>query len=132
MQIVGRKTNVAIIISIPVPAKLNDTNFIAVAYVPETANSILRVGDIVDVRGIILSVTANKLTVNFIHASNVVKTGIMPITDPDFGSIIQVIQQDEKTQNNMFWGGDVGIISTGDSGDSGGDEGGDGGGDGGD
>jgi len=127
-QINGERTNVAIIISIPIPATLNDTNFIAVTYTPESAASILRVGDVVNVRGMILSATANKLTVHFIHASDIVKTGTMSLTDPDFNSIILIIQDEEKTQNSTVWAGDFGVISVGDLGDGGGDEGGGGGG----
>jgi len=124
-QISGQRINVAIIVPIPIPARLNETNFIAVAYPPETVASTLRVGDIVNVRGIILSTTANNLTVHFIHASDIVKIGNISLTDPDFNSIIQVIQQEEKLQNSIWGGFDA--ISTGDLGDSGGDEGGGGG-----
>ena len=131
-QISGQRINVAIIVPIPIPARLNETNFIAVAYPPETVASTLRVGDIVNVRGIILSTTANNLTVHFIHASDIVKIGNISLTDPDFNSIIQAIQEEEKIQNSIW--ASFGGISSGDPGDSGGDEGGegDGGGDGGD
>ena len=129
-QISGQRINVAIIVPFPIPGKLNETNFIAVAYTPETVASTLRVGDIVNVRGMILSTTANNLTVHFIHASDIVKIGNISLTDPDFTSIIQVIQEEEKIQNSIW--ASFGGISSGDPGDSGGDEGGEGDGGGGD
>jgi len=140
--------HVAVLVPSDLPAILNATNWLIVAYIPGT---VLSIGDTVDVRGSMHDVTVNQTEVHFVQTSATKITGTVASTLQL--STLSATANSTNTNNNddgmNFWifywiivwnnggyaaseDGDNGDYGDGyDGSDSGGGDGGDGGGDGG-